>query len=325
MNNLIMASSIAEVNNSPGEIRAGGTDLSDRYRFGVSAGDIVDISRVPGLEDISVQADGSVKIGAKVKLDAVASDAYLIAHYPGLAMAVGTLATPQIRWMATMGGVLLQRNRCWYFRHPAFNCFKKGGDNCPARDGDHRFGVIFDLGPCLFPHPSTVGMVLLGYEAQVEINGNRLMTIPELYGDGSDPGHDHQLQPGDLLTSILLSAPVPDERASYFRSMSRAEAEWALVEAGVRLVVNAADQVAMARVVVGCVANVPLRLPHVEEALIGQPATEATFAQAAALAKEGVTPLPQTGYKVPLLYGTVLETIERAYKRVWGSEGKSSL
>ena len=321
MSNLILASSIAEVNNSRGEVRAAGTDVSDRYRFGVSAGDMVDISRVPGLDDMTVQVDGSVKIGAKVKLDAVANDAYLIENYPGIAMAAGALATPQIRWMATIGGVILQRNRCWYFRHPAFDCFKKGGNNCPARDGDHRFGVIFDLGPCLFPHPSTVGMVLLGYEAQVEINGKYLMTMPELYGDGSDPSHDHRLQPGDLLTSILLLPPVPDERAAYFRSISRARAEWPLVEAGVRLVVDADDQIEMARVVVGGVANVPLRLPRVEEALIGQPATEATFAQAAGLAAEGVTPLPQTGYKVPLLYGTVLETIERAYKRMWDGEG----
>jgi xanthine dehydrogenase YagS FAD-binding subunit len=321
MNNLILAGSIAEVNNSRGEIRAGGTDVSDRYRFGVSTGNIVDISRLPGMDNITVQADGSVKIGAMVKLDTVANDAYLIEHYPGLAMAAGALATPQIRWMATMGGVLLQRNRCWYFRHPTFNCFKKGGDDCPAREGDHRFGVIFDLGPCVFPHPSTVGMMLLAYEAQVEINEERMMSVPELYGDGRNPAHDHQLSPSDLLTTVLLPSPTADERASYFRSISRARAEWALVEAGVRLVVADDNQITMARVVAGGVANVPLRLPQVEEALIGRPATEATFEQAAQLASEGAAPLPQTGYKVPLLYGTVLETIDRAYKRVWGGEG----
>jgi xanthine dehydrogenase YagS FAD-binding subunit len=164
-------------------------------------------------------------------------------------------------------------------------------------------------------------MMLLAYEAQVEINDERMMSVPELYGDGRNPAHDHQLSPSDLLTTVLLPSPTADERASYFRSISRARAEWALVEAGVRLVVADDNQITMARVVAGGVANVPLRLPQVEEALIGRPATEATFEQAAQLASEGAAPLPQTGYKVPLLYGTVLETIDRAYKRVWGGEG----
>jgi xanthine dehydrogenase YagS FAD-binding subunit len=85
--------------------------------------------------------------------------------------------------------------------------------------------------------------------------------------------------------------------------------------------VDGDDQITLARVVAGGVANVPLRLIQVEEALVGRSATMATFEQAAKLATEGATPLPQTGYKVPLLYGTVLETIDRAYKRVWGGEG----
>jgi xanthine dehydrogenase YagS FAD-binding subunit len=320
MSNLIWASTIADVKNSRGEIRAGGTDVSDRYRLGVSEGDVVDIGRLPGLDNIEVQMDGSVKIGANVKIDTVANHPYLVKHYSGLAMAAGSLATPQIRSMATMGGVLLQRNRCWYYRNPAFGCFKKGGDSCPARVGDHRWGVVFDLGPCVFPHPSTVGMMLLAYEAQVEVDEERMMSVADLYGDGSDPTHDHTLQPGELLTNVVLP-PAVDERASYFRSISRARAEWPLVEVGARLVVDEDDTITMARVVVGGVANIPLRLPQVEAALVGQSATEATFIQAAKVATDSVSPLPQTGYKVPLLCGTVRETLERAYRRMWGGEG----
>lgn len=321
MSDIIWAQTLSDVKGNRGEIRAGGTDISDRQRLGMSGDGTVDIGRFPGLDNIEVQADGAVKIGANVKIDTVAHHPHLIAHYPGLAMAAESLATPQIRWMATMGGVLLQRNRCWYYRHPAFNCYKNGGDGCPAREGDHRWGVVFDLGPCVFPHPSTVGMMLLAYEAQVEIDGERLMRVIDLYGDGRDPSHDHTLLPGELLTRIILPPPVADERAAYFRSISRARAEWPLVEVGARLVVAADDTISLARVVAGGVANIPLRLPQVETVLVGQPATAVTFTRAAKVATDGTSPLPQTGYKVPLLYGTVLTTLERAHQRLWGGEG----
>jgi xanthine dehydrogenase YagS FAD-binding subunit len=321
MSNLIWATTIEAVKQSRGEIRAGGTDLMERLRMGVSAGDVVDIGRLPGLNNIEIEADGSVKIGANVKVDTVANHPHLIEHYPGLAMAAGSLATPQIRWMATMGGVLLQRNRCWYYRNPAFDCFKKGGDSCPARTGDHRLGVVFDLGACVAPHPSTVGMMLLAYEAQVVVDGERRLDVRDLYGDGRHSSHDHTLSPNELLTHVVLPPPVADERAAYFRSISRARAEWPLVEAGVRLVLAADETITMARIVVGGVANIPLRLPKVEAVLVGQPAQTATFVQAAKMATDGVSPLPQTGYKVSLLYGTVLETLERAQQRVWGGEG----
>lgn len=322
MSNLIMATNLEEAQATSGEIRAGGTDIMDRRRHGVSSGDMVDISRLTGYEAIAPLDDGGLKLGAMVKLDAIANNQTVIDGYPGLAIASGALATPQIRYMTTLGGVILQTTRCWYFRNPGFsNCYKKGGDSCPARSGDHRFGVAFDLSPCVFPHPSTVGMVLMTYEAQIEINGTETRSIHNVYGNGKNPAITHTLKTGEILTNVILPKPVADERAAYFRSISRARAEWALVEASVRLVVDASNTITMARVAIGGVAHVPLLLPAVNQALEGQPATEATFKAAAKLATEGVSPLPQTGYKVPLIYGTVLETLNRAYNRVWGGEG----
>jgi xanthine dehydrogenase YagS FAD-binding subunit len=322
MTNVIMATTIMDAQAATGEVRAGGTDMMDRRRHRVSAGAVVDISRLEGHDTIAVMNDGGLRIGALVKLNSVAHAETVMAGYPGLAIACGALATPQIRSMATIGGVLLQTTRCWYFRNEGFsNCFKKGGDHCPARDGDHRFGVVFDLSPCVYPHPSTVGMVLMNYEAQVEINGAELRSIHAVYGDGKDPAVTHTLKQGEILTSVLLPQPVAGERAGYFRSTSRARAEWALVEASVRMVVDDANTITFARVAIGGVAHIPLTLPAVNRALEGQPATEAVFAAAASAAIEGVSPLPQTGYKVPLVYGTVLETINRAYNRVWSGEG----
>ena len=329
MSNLILANTIElatrSAQDTTAEFRAGGTDVNARRRLGVSGGDVIDVRRVAGLNRIEPMADGSTNIGAMVTLEAIAHNEHLITHYPGLAMASGALATPQIRLMGTLGGVLLQRTRCWYFRHEAFSCYKSGGDSCPAREGDHRLGVIFDQGPCVFPHPSTVGMVLMAYDAEVEVQGaggTRQMRVADLYGDGRDGTRDHQLAPGELLTKIILPPPLADERASYFRSISRARAEWALVEVCVRLVVDETKNVITAVfVAVGGVAPVPLRLPQVEAALLGKAATPTTFASAAKLAADGASPLPQTKYKVPLLVGTVQETIERAYNRVWGGEG----
>lgn len=327
MSNLILATEIetAITHGREAEFRAGGTDLNARRRAHVSMGDVVDVHRLPGLDDIEPQENGQTKLGALVTLDTAANDEHLITHYPAVAMSCGALATPQIRIMGTLGGVLLQRTRCWYFRHEAFDCYKKGGDSCPARDGDHRFGVVFDQSPCVFPHPSTVGMVLMAYEAKVEVqgaDGTRSMSMATLYGDGRDGTRDHMLASGELLTHIVLPPPLAAERASYFRAISRARAEWALVEACVRLVVDeASNKITAAFVAVGGVAPVPRRLPQVEAALVDKAATAVTFANAAQLAADGAKPLPQTGYKVPLLVGTVQETIQRAYDRVWGGEG----
>ena len=321
MSNLTLATTIDEATQAPGEILAGGTDLVDRRRHLISTGDIIDISKIDGLEAIESTKDGGYSIGAKVKLDTIAHDKNLIEYYPGLAMATGALATPQIRNMATMGGVILQTTRCWYFRHDGFTCYKKGGDSCPAREGDHRFGVAFDISPCAFPHPSTVGMVLMNYDAQIEINGTETRSIMDVYGNGKDPSSTHTLKQGEILTKVNLPKPVADERASYFRSISRARAEWALVEASVRLVIDDSDTITMAKVAIGGVAHVPMLLPKVNAALEGQKANDETFEAAAKIAIEGANPLPQTQYKIPLIYGTVLETLQRAYNRVWGGEG----
>jgi xanthine dehydrogenase YagS FAD-binding subunit len=97
----------------------------------------------------------------------VAGDQRLAPAYPGLAAAAGGLATPQIRAIGTIGGNLAQRSRCWYYRNPHMACLKKGDDTCPARSGNHLYGVIFDPGPCVAPHPSTLAAALLAYDATV--------------------------------------------------------------------------------------------------------------------------------------------------------------
>lgn len=311
MSQLIFPTTILEAQKAVGEIRAGGTDITER-RHHISQGQVVDLHHLPGLDQVRPLANGRWQIGARVTIEEVANHPQLQQFYPGLSQAAGALATPQIRAIATMGGALLQKTRCWYYRHEHFSCYKKGGDSCPARPGDHRFGVVFDSSPCVAPHPSTLGLALMVYGAMVEINGEEERPVTALYGDGRDPSRDHLLAAGEILTHIILPPPVAHEKASYFRSISRARAEWPLVEVSVRLVVDEQNVITLVSVGMGGVASVPLLLPQVNQALVGQLATEETFQAAAKLATAGANPLPQTGYKVPLVSGTVLEALLQA-------------
>lgn len=302
---------IGEATAAHGEFRAAGTDLQQRLRSGVSSGPVVDLRQLTSLSGISWDREGRARIGALFSIASLASDPQLVRAYPGLARSAAALATPQIRAAGTIGGNLLQRNRCWYFRHPGVSCFKKGGNSCPARDGNHLFSSCFDLGPCVAPHPSTLGMALIAYEAHVEVAGKGMRPVSALYGDGSDARRDHQLGAQELLTVVLMPAPLAGERAAYFRATARAAAEWPLAEAVARLVVSG-GRIAFARVAVGGVAPIPLRREQVEAALVGQPANGETLRRAASLARDGARPLPMTAYKVDVLCATVQQALEHA-------------
>ena len=189
-----------------GEFRAAGTDLSERRRSGVSTGPLIDIAAAPDTIGMHWGADGSLRIGAFTTIAAIAADARIAAAYPGIAASALGLATPQIRHLATLGGNLAQRSRCWYFRNPHIACLKKGGSDCPARSGNHLYHVAFDLGPCVAPHPSTMAAALLAYEAKVTTDRRSSLTIGDLLGDGSNGSADNALQPGEMITSIELAS-----------------------------------------------------------------------------------------------------------------------
>lgn len=292
------------------ELRAGGTDVMARLRTGRSTGPYVDLRDAGALRGVTWRPDGSARVGAMTTVAELAADPRLRAAYPALTMTAGGLATPQIRAAATLGGNLLQRNRCWYYRNPHTSCFQTGGDGCPAREGVHLYSVVIDTSPCVAPHPSSIAVALLAYGAEVEVHGMAPRPVAALYGDGSDPSRDHLLQDGELLTAVGLPAPAPGERAAYHRAIIRAEAEWPLVEA-VAAVTLDGPVVRTAAVAVGGVSRTPLRLPGVDALLVGRPASRATVEAAADAATRSATPLPGTGYKVPLLRGTVLEVLER--------------
>ncbi|MFO7566944.1 MAG: FAD binding domain-containing protein [Enhygromyxa sp.] len=302
-----------------GVFRAGGTDLQERRQhLAVHGRDrltpIVDLRDVPGLDSVTADASGAW-IGGLITLAALAEHPGIEGYWPGVAEAAGALANPQIRAIASLAGNLMQAPRCWYYRHPDYECLRKGGSACFAREGDHLWHVCFDRSPCVAPHPSTLAMALMAYEAMVEYltpsePGPKLAPVSELLEAAQE------LPEGEILiTTVRLGPPLAREQTAYVRASNRAHAEWALVEVTARLVLAEDGRLEFVRLAAGGVAPTPLRLLAVEAALQGQAPEPATLARAAALAREGAKPLPMTGYKLDLLEACVLEAIERALLR----------
>jgi xanthine dehydrogenase YagS FAD-binding subunit len=251
-----------------------------------------------------------VRISAFCSIAAIAADPKLREAYPGLAAAAGDLATPQVRHVATLGGNLAQRSRCWYYRDPQIACLKKGGATCPAREGNHLYGVAFDLGPCVAPHASTMAAALMAYDATVKTNLRERVTIEQLLGDGSSGISDNTLAQGEIIESVELGIPTANERALYRRAISRSCAEWALVEVVVRAIIENGT-FKLVRIVSGAIAPVPLRLRAAESAAQGAIANAATIARTVAQSTLGAKPLAMTGYKLDLLQGLVRDLLER--------------
>ncbi|PRQ04869.1 FAD binding domain-containing protein [Enhygromyxa salina] len=297
-----------------GSYRAGGTDLQERRQHLAVLGQhtlapIVDLRDVPGLDSVACD-DRGAWIGAMTTLADLAAHRVLRERWPGVAEACEALANPQIRAVASIGGNLMQAPRCWYYRHPDYQCLRKGGTSCFAREGDHLFHVCFDTAPCVAPHPSTVALALVAYEAEVELIQPATpepTRAPIQAVLGADAVAEHA-----IITTIRLGAPVANERSAYVRASNRAHAEWALAEVTVRLVLDQSGAIVFVRVAAGGVAPTPLRLSAVEDALVGVVPEPLALAKAAALARADAKPLAMTGYKLELLEGAVLEALERA-------------
>jgi len=295
------------------EFRAAGTDISERRRSGVSKGPLMDIVAASDITGMHWAADGTLRIGACATIASIAADRSIAAAYPGIAASALGLATPQIRNLATLGGNIAQRSRCWYFRNPHIACLKKGGTDCPAREGNHLYHVAFDLGPCVAPHPSTMAAALLAYDATIITYSRSGLSISDVLGDGSNGAVDNVLQPGEMIRGIELPQPLQGERAFYKRAISRSYAEWPLVEICARAVVkDGAFQ--FIRLAAGGIAPVPLRLKAAEAALQGKSANSLNIEVAAKLAISGARPLPMTHYKLDLLEGVVRDLLEKLAK-----------
>ncbi|HXM78932.1 MAG TPA: FAD binding domain-containing protein [Thermoanaerobaculia bacterium] len=283
-------------------VKAGGVDLLDRMKEGLDAPDrVVSIAHVPGHDGIAVGPPG--RIGALATLSKLDGHAELRRVYPALADAAGGAATPQIRNMATLGGNLAQRPRCWYYRQAEFDCRKKAGAECFALEGENRFHAIFDTEICCCVHPSATATALVAYGARIETlspKGKRSIAIEDFFvAPREDPRRENQLGPGEIIEAIVLPAPAPGSRSVYKKLKEKETFDWPLVEACVAVTV-AGGTIRDARVVLGSVAPTPHRSREAEKVLAGARPSPELVARAAEAAVAGATPLGQNAYKVRL-------------------------
>lgn len=299
-------------------LRAGGIDLLDRLKEGLDEPELlVELARIGdvSLAGITRSDDGMVSIGALTTLATLAESNEAID--PGLAalqQAASEAATPSIRNSATLGGNLLQRPRCWYFRNRELICLKKGGDTCLAVVGDNRYNAILGGGPSFIVHPSSLATALLALDASVAIatgGEDRVIPLAELFvGPKQDPTREHALAPGEVLLSVFVDGK-PDQRSAYQAVREKQSHDWPLAEAAVRMRLDG-GRMRDVRVALGHVAPVPWLATEANELLENQVPSLELFARAADAALAGAKPLTGNAYKIPLCKGLLREVLHRA-------------
>lgn len=283
----------------------GGTTLIDLMKLNVEAPDrVLDINRLP-LDKIEATPDGGLKIGATVRNSDLANHTKVQQDYSVLSQAILQGASAQIRNMATVGGNLLQRTRCVYFRDTAMPCNKREpGSGCPAITGHNRTLAILGASDhCIATNPSDMCVALAALEATIHIQGTKASRAVA-FGDfhllpGETPHRETVLEPGDLITHLTLPPPVVGSKHLYLKLRDRASYEFALSSAAVVITI-ASGRITRARIALGGVGTKPWRSADAEAALVGKPANDASFRQAAEAALRNAKPQSENKFKIEL-------------------------
>jgi xanthine dehydrogenase YagS FAD-binding subunit len=298
---------------------AGGTTLIDLMKLNVETPrTVVDINSLP-LTKIERMPDGGLRIGAMVRNSDLAHDKMVMQEYPVLSEALLSGASPQLRNMATTGGNLLQRTRCYYFRDTAYPCNKREpGSGCSAIDGFHRIHAILGTSEhCIATHPSDMDVALMALEAVVHISGpkgDRSIPLNEFYlVPGNTPNLENVLAPGELITYVTVPKLPDGTRSYYLKRRDRASYEFALASAAVVAQVEG-GQFRHIRVAFGGIATKPWRSLEAEQALQGKAATEANFRAAAEAALKNARPLHDNAFKVELAKRTLVRALQTVNK-----------
>ncbi len=242
-------------------------------------------------------------------LAAIASHPLIASRYRALAQAAGGSASPQIRRVATIGGNLLQRPRCWYFRSAHHPCVRKGGTHCYAFSGENDYHAIFRHVGCAIVHPSTPATALVALRAHVELEGakggRRTVALEDfLLGPERDLHRENDLRPGELVTAIRL-ARMPAGSASFHLRQGELDSfDWPVAD--VAVVVQANEGLCRAAsIVLGAAAPVPYRAVAAERSLVGRAIDATSVEDAARAAVAGAAPLSRNAYKVPIFAALV--------------------
>ncbi|MFL6514701.1 MAG: FAD binding domain-containing protein [Chthoniobacterales bacterium] len=299
-----------------GKFLGGGTNLIDLMKMGVERpGRLVDINKLP-LAQIEELPNGGVRLGALARNSDVADHALIKSRYPVLSEALVAGASPQLRNMATVGGNLMQRTRCFYFYDPAFpQCNKRQpGSGCGALEGFNRIHAIFGQSEqCIATNPSDMSVALAALEAVVRVQGpkgEREIKFDEFHRlPGTTPNIDTNLAADELITAVDLP-PLPfATRSHYLKVRDRATYAFALVSVAAMLDLDEGKKIKAARVAMGGVAHKPWRALRTEQQLIGKPADEATFRAAAEAELANARAYKHNIFKIELARRTIVRAL----------------
>jgi xanthine dehydrogenase YagS FAD-binding subunit len=295
-------------------VKAGGVDLLDRMKNGTDTPTrLVNIRNIPSLRGIQVTQQG-LTIGPLTTLTEVSGHPIVRAQYAVLSDACGHAATPHIRNMATLGGNLLQRLQCWYFRSAEFECLRKGKEICFAFSGLNQYHAIMDYGGCPSVAPSSGAVALLALDANLELTsaakGKRMVPIREFYvHPDANPQRYHVMGPDELLTAIYVPKPATGTRSAYQKYGEKESNDWAIADAGIVLEMDG-NLCRRAVVTMSAASPVVRRSQEAEAVLTGKTITPELARAAGQASMHGAMPLSMNAYKVQLfpvaIYRTVL-------------------
>lgn len=295
--------------------KAGGIDLLDLMKEGLlQPRRVVNLRGISGLDQIVEQKDGTLRVGALVTLANLAGNAAILKRYAALADVARNSASPQIRNVATLGGNLLQRPRCWYFRSAHHHCARKGGEACFAFGGDNRYHAIFDQSGCAIVHPSTAATALVALGASVELSdakGSRRQVLLEKFFllPEADITRENDLKPGEILSAVVLPKLEPGIRSVHLKQGEKDSFDWPIADVAVVLDRDSQGLCRNVSIVLGAAAPVPHRAKAAEAALVGKPVDDANARDAAHAAIAGATPLSMNAYKLPIFETLVRRAI----------------
>jgi xanthine dehydrogenase YagS FAD-binding subunit len=283
-------------------VMAGGTDLLDEMKER-----LVETERIVHLQPAAFGYIKSTRqhivIGATTTIAALETNALIAEKLPGLKQTASSIATPQIRNAATLGGNLCQRPRCWYYRNVEYPCLKKGGSTCYAKEGANKYNAIIGGGPSYIVHPSDSAPALMALGASVRIagpKGERVVPLDAFFVlPRKDVMRENILEPNEVITEILVPQPVVGSSSVYLKFKERETQDFALASAAVALT-SKNGVVQSARVVLGGVAPIPWRSAEAEAVVKGKRLTPEVAQAAAVAALQPARPLDDNEYKVPL-------------------------
>jgi xanthine dehydrogenase YagS FAD-binding subunit len=303
---------------APVQFLAGGTTLIDLMKLDVLRPEtVVDITPLKATHSEIELGPNGLRLGALASMAAVADHADVKRAAPAIAQSLQLAASPQLRNMATLGGNVLQRTRCPYFRDPSWTaCNKRNpGSGCAAIGGFNRQNAVLGVSErCIAQYPSDFGVALIALDAEVEVVGHggaRRLRFADLHRDSKTPHLEHNLRPGEVILAFRIPGGALARRSLYLKIRDRQSYEFAVASAAVGLDLDG-GVVRAARIGLGGMAYRPWRAEAAEAALIGKPLTEANASAAAEIALRGAVTHAHNAYKIELGRRTVTRALMQA-------------